>query len=130
MPNENCQLSPIMVKERLWRVLQKSSELTGACRSRRHILVEASEEAESLFIFLGVLPDDLHSIENPHTLHLPSIAAWFDADDGLELDGESDDEDGGDVDELQRILDNEENSPISRRAVIDETCMTLTGAAL
>ena len=94
------------------------------------IAMEASEEAESLFIFLGVLPDDLHSIENPHTLHLPSIAAWFDADDGLELDGESDDEDGGDVDELQRILDNEENSPISRRAVIDETCMTLTGAAL
>jgi hypothetical protein len=94
------------------------------------IAMEASEEADSLFIFLGVLPDDLtRTTENPHIIQLPSIAAWFDDDNGLESDEDSD-EGGGDVDELHRILDEEENSPISRRAVIDETCMTLTGAAL
>ena len=92
------------------------------------IATEASEEAESLFILLGVLPDDLDTTENMHTIHLPSISAWF--DDDLGLDEESDDEHGEDVDELQRILDKEENSPISRRTVVDETCMTLTTVAL
>jgi hypothetical protein len=68
------------------------------------IAIEASEEAEALFIFLGVLPDDLHTAENPHTIPLPSIAAWFDSGDEPKLDDDGDDEDGGDVDELQEFL--------------------------
>jgi hypothetical protein len=106
------------------------------------IAIEASEEADSLFILLGVHPDDLHVTENARPIHLPSIAAWFDTDDGFKSDdGDDDDEsddyeggdeggEGGDVDKLQTILNEEEHSPISRRAVIDNTCIALMGAAL
>jgi len=87
----------------------------------------ASEEAESLFILLGVYPDDLHSSGDADAIQLPSIAAWFDSP--VEAVDDNDIA-SHDIEDLQRILDDKESSPISHQAVIDETCMTLTGAAL
>ena len=101
-----------------------------------NIAVEAVEEADSLFILLGVHPNDLD--ERSSSTRLPSIAAWFgDADNELEGTGlevndaeEEEEEDSTDVEKLQKILDDEEDSPISRRQAADEKCMSLTAAAL
>ena len=50
---------------------------------------------------------------------------------GLEVnDAEEEEEDSTDVEKLQKILDDEEDSPISRRQAADEKCMSLTAAAL
>ena len=43
---------------------------------------------------------------------------------------DSDNEEARDVEELQKIPDDEESSPISRRVQIDQRCLDLTSAAL
>jgi len=73
-----------------------------------NMAVEAADEADSLFILLGVHPNDLD--ERSSSTRLPSIAAWFgDADNelegtGLEVnDAEEEEEDSTDVEKLQKI---------------------------
>lgn len=86
----------------------------------------AAEEADSLMILLGLCAEDLHGGDT--SSRLPSIEAWF-GDVMVESDAEGEDE-VNDVEELQAILDDEENSPISRKRRFDEECLRLTTAAL
>jgi len=95
----------------------------------------AAQEANSLVTLLGVNPDILHQPQNIQpSVWLPSVCSWFDDKlDFLELDSEaedSNDNDDGEAEELQRILDDEEQSPISHSHKIDNKCLTLTSAAL
>jgi hypothetical protein len=90
-------------------------------------------EANSLVALLGVNPNLLHRHQNIQpTIWLPGIQSWYDNElDFLELDSEAEDSDGiGEAEELQRILDDEESSPISRSHRIDKKCLSLTSAAL
>jgi hypothetical protein len=94
----------------------------------------AAQEANSLIALLGVNMELLHRPQNSQrSIWLPSIDSWLEDDlDALELDSESDDSDNdlGEAEELQRILDDEEASPISRSERINRKCMNLTSAAL
>ena len=89
----------------------------------------AAEEADSLIALLGVNASTLY---NPHAQQwLPSIGSWLDdALDFLDQDSEIEDPDSGEIDVLQHILDEEENSPITRSAKVDQQCLTLAGAAI
>jgi hypothetical protein len=100
---------------------------------------QAAQESDSLVALLGVDPEMLH---RPHDhaprMWLPSISSWMDdSDSGEVLEGDldlesedSDKEEISDAEELQKILDNEESSPISRGNKIDQRCLDLTSAAL
>jgi len=94
----------------------------------------AAQEANSLIALLGVNAELLHRPQNIQApAWLPSIDSWL--EDGLgalELDSESDGDDDGlaEAEELQRILEDEETSPISRSERINRKCMDLTSAAL
>jgi hypothetical protein len=93
----------------------------------------AAQEANSLVALLGVNPNLLHRHQNIQpTIWLPGIQSWHDDGlDFLELDSEAEDSDEiGEAEELQRILDDEEASPISRSHRIDKKCLSLTSAAL
>ena len=91
----------------------------------------AAQEANSLISLLGVNAELLHRPQ--HSIWLPSIDSWLeDGLDALELESDSDDGDGDltEAEELQRILDDEETSPISRSERINRKCMNLTSAAV
>jgi hypothetical protein len=94
----------------------------------------AAQEANSLIALLGVNTELLHRPQNAqHSIWLPSIDSWVeDGLDAVELDSESDDSDNDlvEAEELQRILDDEETSPISHSERINRKCMNLTSAAL
>ena len=93
----------------------------------------AAQEADSFIALLGVSPSTLH---NPRAQSwLPSIGSWLGDDDDNDLDQDSEPEDdchhdSGETDDLQRILDEEEDSPIARSDKVDRQCLTLTSAAL
>lgn len=98
---------------------------------------QAGEEANSLVALLGVDPEMLHRSHRVPSMWLPSISSWMNdsgeaKEDDLDLEPEdSDNEEIRDVvDELQKILDDEESSPISRSEKIDRRCLDLTSAAL
>ena len=100
----------------------------------KSLLNKLRKEANSLVALLGVNTDLLHRPNNaqPH-IWLPSIQSWRDDGlDTLELGSESEenDDDICEAEELQKILDAEENSPISRGRKVDEVCLNLTSAAL
>ena len=89
----------------------------------------AAQEADSLIALLGVNASTLH---NPHSQPwLPSIGSWLDNDlDFLDQDSEFEDPTSDEIVNLQRILDEEENSPITQSAKVDKQCLTLSGAAI
>jgi hypothetical protein len=89
----------------------------------------AAQEADSLIALLGVNCSTLH---NPHSQPwLPSIGSWLDDElDFLDQDSEFEDRNSDEADDLQHILDEEENSPITRSAKVDKQCLTLSGAAI
>ncbi|KAF8801615.1 hypothetical protein BYT27DRAFT_7261749 [Phlegmacium glaucopus] len=101
-----------------------------------NILAErAAQEANSLVALLGVNPDILHRPQNVQPpVWLPGVHSWLDDElDFLELDSEvedSKDDNLGEARELQKILDDEEGSPISCSHQIDNKCLNLTSAAL
>jgi hypothetical protein len=93
---------------------------------------EAAQEADSLVALLGIDPDMLH---RPHhapssSMWLPSISSWIDDSDLENEDSDNDSEEIREAEELQKILDNEESSPISRGEKIDQRCLNLMSAAL
>lgn len=94
----------------------------------------AAQEANSLIALLGVNAELLHRPKNfQPSSWLPSIDSWLeDGLDALELDSKSDcsEDDLAEIEELQRILDEEENSSISRTERINRKCMNLTSAAI
>jgi hypothetical protein len=97
------------------------------------IAESAFEEAEGLVALLGVSPEALH--RSSRQISLPNIQSWLPLDDsGWDTDDDDsesiEDAEKGVVEQLQHILDMEETSPFSRRAMIDIECSTLTSAAL
>ncbi len=95
----------------------------------------AAQEANSLIAILGINPRMLHPSQSSSTHHwLPSIHTWFDEEmEFLEAEGDDEaveTEGKNEAEELQQILKEEENSPIGRRAKVDQKCLTLTSAAL
>jgi len=103
---------------------------------------EAAQEADSLVALLGINAERLHRFQasNPQSQWLPAINSWFRDDDlgGVDQNIECDlvaDFDAkydyeNEAEELQKVLDQEENSPITRSRRLDEKCMNLTAATL
>ena len=73
-------------------------------------MLHSSKACEYIFS-IRVYPDDLHSGDDAHTVWLPSIAAWFNSPvtESESIDDNDDDNDNV----VDRILDDEESSPIS-----------------
>jgi hypothetical protein len=111
---------------------------------------EAWEEANSLFVLLGVSPSDLKTAESqPEKAHLPSINSWFgpgqdpltesirafppatpveeisDNEDEFDFDGD----DETDAATLQKIIDDEKSAPF-RNSEADDRMLALTCAAV
>ena len=80
---------------------------------------QAAQEANSLIALLGLVPSQLHRIQEQLNTILPSITSWFQAPDknaesvSLSSDDELDSESLFEVQELKNLLDHEEDKTLS-----------------
>lgn len=103
---------------------------------------EAVQEADSLVALLGLVPAQLHRLQQgAQTVTMPSISAWYSESaalsegndsegDGFDDTTDSDAESLSEAQELQELIELEERNLVSRTKKQDDELMNLTCAAL
>lgn len=91
----------------------------------------AMQEVDSLLALLGLVPGQLHRLQDSPTIVLPNLASLLDSDVAPVFDDSEDDAESiSDAQELQETIEGKERSASTRTTTQDKQMMNLTCAAL
>ena len=93
----------------------------------------AMQEVDSLLALLGIVPGQLHRLQDSPTIVLPNLASLLESDVPSifdDCDFEDDAESTSEAQELQKIIESNEHNISSRTIAQDKQIMNLTCAAL